>query len=157
MPQRAQNVIFLHPRRRLSADLPVPLERLGVAVQELDDLRVCIERMVRDPHWSTQEWRAVCAPLMLRVPSARQSLADLAEIQVGRWPDTEWAVRLRAARDEVERRLLDVTMSVSSLMQCEPSIDTAVRFHSDGIKLTEALDRLCGLIVRQYPEAVGEI
>jgi hypothetical protein len=157
VPPRTPNVISLHPLRRLSEDLPVPVERLGVAVQELDDLRVCIERMVREPHWSASGWRAACAPLTLRIPGARQSLADLAEIQVGRWPDTVWAVRLRAARDEVERRLLDITMSVSSLMQGEPSMDMVVRFHTDGTKLAEALDRLCGLIVRRYPEAVGEI
>jgi hypothetical protein len=134
------------------------LERLGVAFQELDDLRRCIEPIVHDPRWSAPEWRVACTPFMLRLPTARQSLADLAGIRAGQWPETDWAVRLRATRGEVERRLLDVSISVSSLVNEETSsIDAVVNFSSDGIKLAAAVDELCGLISSQYPEAVDDI
>lgn len=42
-------------------------------------------------------------------------LAELGGVRAGRRPDSDWAVRLSAARDEPERRLLDVSMSMSSL------------------------------------------
>jgi hypothetical protein len=157
VPRRTYNVIPLRSRGSSEA-LPVPLERLGVAVRELDDLRSCIERIVGDPRWSAREWRVACAPLMLRLPRARHSLADLAGIRAGRWPDTDWAVRLRAACDEVERRLLDVSLSMSSLVQEETSsIGAVVNFSADGSKLAEAVDDLCVLIASQYPEAIDDL
>jgi hypothetical protein len=157
VPSHAQNVFSLHTQRR-SHDLPVALERLHMAVQELDNLRRCVERIVCDPHWSALEWRAACTPLMLRLPGARQSLADLADIMPGQWPDTDWAVRLRAARDEVERRLTDVSTSMSALAHGEPIIvDAVISFSVDGTTLAKAADELSGLIASRYPEAVGAI
>jgi hypothetical protein len=132
----------------------VPVERLGDAVRDLGDLRRCLERAVRDPYWSGQEWRVAFAPLMLRLPRARQSLADLAGIRASRWPDTDWAVRFRAVCDEVERRLLEVSTSMSLLVQGETSsVGAVVNFSTDSSKLAEAMDELCGLIARRYPEA----
>jgi hypothetical protein len=158
VPRPAEKVVLLHPRERVYQDLPVPLDRLGQAAHALDDLRRCIEPIVTDPRWSALEWRVACTPLMVRLPSARQSLADLGEVRAGLWPDTDWAVRLRAARDEVERRLLDFNMSMSSLLSLESSsIDTVADFSFDGIKLAEAVGGLCGLIASRYPEAVGSI
>jgi hypothetical protein len=89
---------------------------------------------------------------MLRLPAARQSLADLTGIRVGTWPDTHWAMRLRTAHDEVDRRLTDVSMSASSLIRKETcSTDAALSFNFDGGKLAEALDGLCELIKVRYP------
>lgn len=156
MPRRAQNVIQLHPRRRSSEDLPVSLERLGVAVQELDDLQRCIEQTVRELSWPTLEWRVVCTPLMLRLSRARRLLADLSEIRAGRWPDTDWAVRFRAACDEAERRLLDVSMS-SFPYGATSSVDAAANFRTDSTRLAEAVDEVCDLIASRYPEAVDDI
>ncbi len=153
----ARNVIPLKPRRS-SEDLPVPLERLGVAVQELDDLRRCIRQIIDEPGSSALEWSVACMPLMLRLPGARRSLADLAEIRVGRWPDTDWAVRIRAARDEVERGLQDISTSMNALIRGETSaIDAAVNLSFEGTELAEAVNELCWLIASQYPEAVGGI
>jgi hypothetical protein len=157
VPPGARNVIALHPHRRLSEDLPVPLERLGVAVYELGAFGDCIERIVDDPYWSAAEWRVACTPLMLRLPGVRQSLTELAGIRADRWPDTDWAVRLRAAHGEVERRLLDVSIAMNALIHEEPSIDVRVTFGFDGTKLAEAVDELRHLIVSRYPEAVGDI
>lgn len=76
--------------------------------------------------------------------------------RAGRWPDTDWAVRLRAARDEVERRLLDVSMSLSSLLHTETSsIDAVADFSFEGAKLAEATGGLCSLLTGRYPVAVG--
>ena len=158
MPGPAQKGILLHLREQTYQDLPVPLERLGQAAHALGDLRRCIEPIVTDPRWPALEWRVVCTPLMVRLPTARKSLADLRGVRAGLWPDTDWAVRLRAARDEVERRLLNMNMSMSSLLRTESnSIDTAAGFGFDGTKLAEAVDGLCGLIASRYPEAVGSI
>jgi hypothetical protein len=85
---------------------------------------------------------------MLRLHLVRRSLADLAVIRLGAWPDTGWAVRLRAAQDEVERRLIDVSASARSLMREEASsADTAINFSFEGAKLADALDGLCSLVV----------
>ena len=102
VPPPAQNVIPWPVRgtphaKTAARDLPVSLHRLGVAVRELDDLRRCVERVAGVPQWSGMDWKVACAPLLLRMPRARRSLADLGEIRVGRWPDTDWAVRVRAA------------------------------------------------------------
>lgn len=158
MQPRGQNVFFLHVQRRSFHDLPVALERLHMAVQELDNLRGCVERIVCDPRWSALEWRAACTPLMLRLPGARQSLADLADIMPGQWPDTDWAVRLRAARDEVERRLTDVSTSMSALTHGEAIIaDAVISFSVNGTSLAKAVDELSGLIASRYPEAAGAV
>jgi hypothetical protein len=157
VPRPYQNVIPLYSGRS-PHDLPVSLERLGGAVHELDGLRSCIARIVRDPRWSALEWSAACAPLMLRLPEAQQSLADLARIRANGWPDTDWAVRLSAARDEVERLLLDVSMAVSVLAHRETSsIDAVADFIFEGTRLTEALQALSNLITNQYPAAVDDL
>ena len=153
-----QNVVPLPARRSSYDDLPVALERLHLAVQELDKLGCCVGRIICDPRWSALEWRAVCTPLMLRIPGARQSLADLADIMPGQWPDTDWAVRLCAARDEIERRLTDVSTSMSALTHGEViTVDAVISFSVDGTSLAKAADELCGLIASRYPEAVNTI
>jgi len=163
VPPPAQNVIPWPVRgtphaKTAARDLPVSLHRLGVAVRELDDLRRCVERVAGVPQWSGMDWKVACAPLLLRMPRARRSLADLGEIRVGRWPDTDWAVRVRAARGEVERRLTDVRVSMSALAGKEvTSSNAVVNFSSDAGLLAEAADELCGLIVGHYPAAAGEI
>jgi hypothetical protein len=160
VPRTAQTVIRLHPRGAIregatADDLPLSLHRLGVAAQELSDLRSCIGRIVRDPQWSATEWRAACSPFLLHLPKARQSLAELDRIRVGRWPDIHWAARLRAARSEVERRLMDVSVSMSALTGEETSSsDTVVTFSSDATLLADAAEELCGLIASRYPVAV---
>ncbi len=156
MPRPAQKGILLPLREQAHQDLPVSLERLGQAACALDDLRRCIEPIVIDPRWSALEWRLACTPLAVRLTTARQSLAELGGVRAGLWPDTNWAVRLRAARDEVERRLLNVNTSMSSLLSMEASnIDTVTDFRFDGTKLAEAVGGLCGLIASRYPETVG--
>lgn len=158
MPEPAQRGTLLHLREQAYQDLPVPLERLGQAARSLDDLRRYIETIVTDPRWSALEWRLACTPLIVRLPNARQSLADLGGVRAGLWPDTYWAVRLRAARDEVEWRLLDVNTSMSLLLSMESSsIDTVAGFRVDGTKLAEAVAGLCCLIASRYPEAVGSV
>lgn len=156
MPSRADNVIPLRPRSSPPEALPVSVERLGAAVRELDGLRRCIGQIVRHPSLSMAGWRAACGPLMLRIPDTRDSLADLDEIRAGRWPDTEWAVLVRARRAEVERRLLDVSMAMNSLVTAERhSTDAAISFCSDSAKLAEAARDLSALIVSEYPAAAG--
>jgi hypothetical protein len=158
VPPPVRNVIPLRPPGGSRHDLPVPLERLSKAAQELDSLRRCIEPILSDLRWSALEWRVACAPLLVRLPAARQSLEDLADVRAGRWPDTDWAVRLQAARDEVERRLLDVSMSLSSLLHTETSsIDAVAGFSFEGAKLAEAAEGLCSLLTGRYPVAVGSI
>jgi hypothetical protein len=143
----AQNVIHLQQRSRRHENLPVPVARLGNAMQELQDFRECIARVARKQRWSVHEWGVTCTPFMLRLPMVRQSLADLASIRVGIWPDTPWAARFRSVHDEVERRLLDVSASARSLTDNETcTADAAVNFGLEGARLAEALDRLCGLI-----------
>ena len=149
-----QGVIALHRRGGQHGNLPVPMERLCDAVQELQGLRECVAQAVSDQSWCAMEWGLVCTPVMLRVPLAKQSLADLADIRVGIWPDTHWAMRLRTAHDEVERRLVNVSASARPLMREETcTADAAVNFGFEGAKLAEALDGLCGLIKTRYPAA----
>jgi hypothetical protein len=136
----------------------VPLERLSNAAQELNSLRRCLESILTDLRWSALEWRVACAQLLVQLPAARQSLEDLADVRAGRWPDTDWAVRLRAARDEVERRLLGVSMPLSSLLHTETSsIDAVTDFSFEGAKLAEAAGGLCSLLTGRYPVTVGGI
>lgn len=125
-------------------------------MHELEALRQCVAKVAIDYPWSAQEWAANCTPLILRLHFARQSLADLAMIRVGTWPDTGWAVRLRAAHDEVARRMAEVGASAASLMRTETnSIDTVINLNVEGSKLADALDGLRGLLVAAYP-ATGE-
>jgi hypothetical protein len=164
VPRPAQNMIPLHAKSALHAraeadDLPVSVRRLGVAIQELDDLRRCAETTIRDPKWSAMEWRAASSSLLLRLAKAGQSLAELECIRVGRWPDTGWAATLRAECSEVKRRLMDIGISLSVLADEETSSrDAVVTFTSDAMLLAEAVDELCGLIITRYPATVdGEI
>lgn len=144
--------------RAAAGDLPASLHRLGVAVRVLDDLRHSVEKLAGAHRWSAMEWRVACSPLLLQLPRARRSLADLGEIRAGQWPDTDWAVRLRASRSEVERRLMDVKVSISALASQEMiSADSVVTFSSDAALLAEAADEFCGLIAGHYPAATGEI
>jgi hypothetical protein len=153
---RVDNVFSLRAQGTSLYDLPVPVERLRTAVQELNTLRCCVERVACEPHWSALEWRAGCTPLMLRLPGARQALAGLADITPGQWPDTGWAVRLAAARDEVERRLADVSTSLSALAHGKPiTVDAVIGFGVEGTSLAKAADELSGLIASRYPGAVG--
>jgi len=142
-----------------SENLPIPLlRRLGAVIRELDDLRRCIERILANTHGSPREWKVMCTPLLLRLPAARQALANLAGIRAGQWPDTDWAVRLRAAHDEVDGRLLDVSMAVNSLAHREmASIGEVANLDFDGAKLAEALDGLCHLIASQYPKVLDSL
>lgn len=154
----AQNVIPLQQRGRRHEDLPVPIEYLGRAVQELEDFGECIARVARHQHWSAPEWGVACTPVLLRLPVARRSLASLAGIRVGLWPDTRWAVRFRTAHDEAGRRLLDVGASARSLTREETcTADAAISFSFEGARLAEALERLCGLIKARYPAAARRI
>jgi len=153
---RVDNVFSLRAQGKPLYDLPVSVGRLRTAVQELDTLRCCVERVAREPHWSALEWRAACTPLMLRLPGARQALADLADITPGQWPDTGWAVRLRAARDEVERRLANISTSLGALTRGKPiTVDAVTGFGVEGTSLVKAADELSGLIAGRYPEAAG--
>ena len=106
-----------------------------------------------------QEWKVACAPILLRLPKVLQSLGDLAGIRADRWPDTDWAVRLSTARDEAERRLLDLGSSMSYAIQGGDgtAADAVVSFSFDCAKLGKAVGELCGLIAKRYPEAIGEI
>jgi hypothetical protein len=138
--------------------LPVPIARIVTAFHRLDDLWGCIERITRDQYRSVPEWKAVCAEILVRVPRVRQSLDDLAGIQADRWPDTDWAVRISAARAEVEQRLLRLGSSMSSFISGEASgPGAAAGFGFECAKLAKAVDEICGLIAKQYPEVAGEI
>lgn len=151
------NVIPLRPGKSPPEALPVPVDRLGAAVRELDGLRRCIEQIVRRPGSSVGQWRAACDPLMLWLPGARDSLAELDAIRADRWPDAGWAVLVRARRAEVERRLLNVSLAMNSLVTAETdNANAAVRFCSDGTKLGQAARGLCALIVSEYPAAAGD-
>jgi hypothetical protein len=141
-------VIPLHRRGGPAEGLPIPMEWLRDAVRELEALRQCASRVARYQGLSAQEWAIRCTPLIMRLHLVRRSLADLAVIRVGAWPDTGWAVRLRAAQDEVERRLTDVNASARSLMREETSsADTVINFSLEATKLADALDGLCSLVV----------
>jgi hypothetical protein len=154
---RHQTVVQLHPRRRPPGDLPVPVDRIGSAFHRLDDLWTCIERITRDGCWSVLEWKVACTEIAVRVPGVLKSLEDLAGIRADRWPDTDWAVRLSAARNEVERRLLSLSGSMSSFGRDEAATANAVAsFDSDFARLARAVDELCSLIAKQHPEAIGE-
>jgi hypothetical protein len=102
------------------------------------------------------EWRATCAPLLIRLPRTRQLLASLSAIRVGQWPDTEWAARIRAAHGDVERRLLDVGVAMSALTGDETSNpDAAAALTSDASLLAEAAGELRALITSRYPAAAS--
>ncbi len=161
VPRPAENVIRLRSAGTSRATaapggLPVPLRRLGAATRELDDLVRCLDTIIRNPRWSALEWEAMCSPLLVQLFRIRQSLADLERIRAGRWPDTGWAVRFRAALSEVERRLADVRLSMSALASEETSsANTVVTFSSDATLLAEAAHVLRCLIADRYPAAVA--
>ena len=113
MPRPAENVIRLRSAgaflaKAASGDLPVSPRRLGAAAKELDDLRRCLDRIVRDPRWSALEWRATCSPLLVQLSKIRQPLTDLGQIRAGQWPDTSSAIqvpgRARRVRAATGRR-----------------------------------------------------
>ena len=94
-------------------------------------------------------------PLMLRLPGAREALADLGQVQTDQWPDTSWAVRLCTAREEVERRLRDVSRSMSSLVHVDAdSLPVMADFSLDGIKLAKAAGEVCRLVANQCPQVI---
>lgn len=163
MLSTAANVVPFQPRgasreNATADDLPVPLRCLAEAVQELDDLRCWAGRIVRNPQWSAIEWRATCSPLLLHLPKVQRSLAELGRIRIGRWPDVGWAARFRAAHSEVERRLMDVSISMSALASEETSSsDAVVTFSSDAALLADATDELCGLVASRYPAAITRL
>ncbi len=157
------NVIPLQPRSRLRVkmaldELPVSLHSLSVAAKELDDLRRCAERIGRAPRWSAMEWKAASSPLLIRLAKVRKSLADLEWIRVGQWPDTDWALRLRAACSDVDRRAMDVRISMRALASEETSsAGAATVFSSDATLLAEAAAKLHALIAGHYPAGPSEI
>lgn len=157
MSRRPSPVTRLYPRTRSSEDLPVPSDCIGAAFRQLDGLWSCIERITRDQCRSVPEWKAGCGELLIRLPKVWQSLEDLAGIRADRWPNPDWAVRLSATRAEVERRLLNLSDSMSSFMRGETSgLDAAADFAFDCARLAKVVAELCGLIAKQYPEAIGE-
>ena len=154
-----RNVIPLHVpsavHPRTARDAAITHARLRAAAQQLDELRRCAERIALEPQWSAMEWRATCAPLLIRLPGARQLLASLSPIRVGHWSDTEWAARVRATRSDVERRLLDVGVAMSALTSDETSnADAVASLTSDALLLAGAAGELRMLIASRYP-AVG--
>jgi hypothetical protein len=121
--------------------------RLRAAAQQLEELRRSAERVAFDPQRSAMEWRATCAPLLIRLPEARQLLVSLAPIRVGYWPDTRWAARVRSACSNVERRLQDVALAMSILTGDETSNpDAAGSLMSDAPLLAAAASDLQRLL-----------
>jgi len=151
-----RDVIPLHVRStvppRTTKKPAITMARLRAAAQQLDELRRCAERIALDPQWSAMEWRAICAPLLIQMPGARQLLASLNPVRVGLWPDTEWAARVRTTHDEVERRLLDVGFAMSALTSDETSNpDAAISLTSDAPLLAAAASELHTLITSHHP------
>jgi hypothetical protein len=156
VPPSARNVIPFNPKAAAD-DLPIPLDRLRSAVHQFDELRCYAERMAINPQWSAMDWRATCSPLLIRLPRACQSLADLDPIRVGRCTDTGWAARIRTARCEVERRLTDIRISMSALTSTEvSSSDAVVAVSFDATRLAAALGDLDTLIASRYPTVAGD-
>lgn len=155
------NVIPLHahstasPKARASSPA-ITLSWLRVAANQLDELSSCAERVALDPQWSAMEWRATCAPLLIRLTGARQLLTSLSSIRLGQWPDTEWAARVRTSRSDVERRLLDVRVAMSRVTSDGTSDpDAVVALASDALLLASAVGKLRTLIITHYPAAAG--
>lgn len=156
MPPSSRKVIPF-TAKPTADDLPVPVALLQVAVLQFDELRRYAERLAAAPQWSALEWRAVCSPVLIRLPRARQSLAILDPVRVGRHADTRWAARVRTARREVERRLTDIRISMSAVTSMEVSSpDAVVTVNSDGVLLAAALGDLRALIVSRYPAVAGD-
>jgi hypothetical protein len=156
VPPPARNVIPFNPKAAAD-DLPISLARLRSAVCQFGELRHYAERMANNPQWSAMDWRATCSPLLIRLPRARQSLADLDPIRVGRCADTGWAARIRNARCEVERRLTNIRISMSALTSAEVSnSDAVVAVSSDATRLAAALGDLGTLIASRYPAVAGD-
>jgi hypothetical protein len=161
VPRPAENVIRLRDAgtsrgTAAASSLPVSPRRLGAAARELDNLARGLDAIIGNPRWSAPGWRAICPPLLVLLFRIRQYFPDLDLIRIGRWPDTDWAIRTRAAFSEVERRLADVRLSMSALASEEPSgVSTVVTFHSDAMLLSEAAQALRYLIADRYPAAVA--
>ena len=151
MQRNGRTVIPFDPRRPRRDDLPVPLDHLRRAVHELDDLRYSVEQLDCDPLGSADDWPTALMPIMLRLPGARRALSELRQIKAGQWPDTEWAVRVRAAHADAERRLLDVDRSIRSLIDETDFVSVMADLRFDGPELAHAVHELCALIVRRYP------
>ena len=129
MPPRVGNVIPLRPRNSRPEALPVSMDRLGAAVRELDGLRRCVEQIGTPSELVDGGVAGSLRP----ADAANSRYPGLAggpqRDPAGRWPDTEWAVLVRARRAEVERRLLDVSMAMNALVTAErDSTDAAVAF-----------------------------
>lgn len=140
-----------------TADPLVPVAHLQAAVLQFDELRRYAERLAVAPQWSALEWRAACSPVAIRLTRARQSLAILDPVRVGRHADTRWAARVRTASREVERRLTDIRISMSAVTSMEVSSpDAVVVVSSDGALLAAALVALRALIVSRYPAVAGD-
>ena len=155
-----RDVIPLHPRNTVhpetAKDPAITLAWLRAAAQQLDELRRCAERVALDPQWSAMEWRATCAPLLIRLSGAQHLLANLSLIRVGQWPDTEWAARVRCTHSDVERRLRDVRVAMSALIGDDTSNpDAVVSLTSDASLLARAASELRALITSYYPAAAG--
>lgn len=151
----SRDVIPLHVRTRgpfaTTKKLATTPARFRAVAEQLEELRRCVERIALDPQWSAIEWRAICAPLMIQLPGARQLLASLNPVRVGLWPDTEWAARVRTAHDDVERRLLDVGFAMSALTSDETSSpDAAISMTSDALLLAAAARELHALITSHH-------
>ena len=156
MARPDRDVIPLHVRStvpsRTTKKPAGTLARLRAAAQHLDELGHCAERITLDPQWSAMEWRAVCAPLLIQLPGARQLLASLNPIRVGLWPDTEWAARVRTTHNDVERRLMDVGFAMSALTSDETgNLDAAISLTSDASLLAAAASELHALIMSHHP------
>ena len=160
MAGRDRDVIPLHAlnvaQPAAMREPAITLAWLRAAAQQLDELRHHAERVALDPQSSAMEWRATCAPLVIRLPGARDLLASLSPIRVGQWPDTEWAARVRAIRGDIERRLQDVGFAMSALTSDESSNpDAAVVLTADASLLAAAASDLRALITSRYPAAAS--
>lgn len=161
MPPDDQNVIQLsRVRIRSSTEASVDLRFLSIAVSELDDLRRCLESIAPRPGWSPQRWRVACTPLVMRLPAARRSLADLKRISADRWSDVTWALRLSGARAEAERSLQKLTTSMRPLVEPgtfgSAATGAVAAFGRETFRLATGLERVCDLVTRRYPEAMEE-
>ena len=148
------DLISLDQRVRRHVQLPVHIDYLRAAAHELREFRNCVAQAALDQGGSAREWGLACTSFMLSAPRASEALNDLAAIRVGNWPDTRWAVQIRTAQAEAERRLVEARASARSVVRdktCTP--DTAAKFGFEGARLMEALDGLCRLIEERYSAA----
>ena len=156
LPPTARNVIpFTH--KPAADDQLVPVAHLRAALHQFDELRRCAERLAADPQWSALEWRAASSPVLVHLPKTSQSLAALDPIRVGSHADTRWAAQIRTACREVDRRLVDIRISMSAATSMESSTpDAVVTVISDATLLAAALRVLCTLIAGYHPAIAGD-